>query len=119
MATITQGPLAGTDTGTPDAKADETKTEKPKAQPRDYQVGVTVKGTAEKIKSEIDRLVGDGRGEVYVVLGTAKALQPKLALQKYGQDTDLDGKYTLAAAGAFKEFTVKSEAVTKRSVKIS
>jgi len=96
----------------------DTKTEKKKAEPRDYKVMTTVSGTVDKVKTELDKL-GNEKVHVYIVHGKANALQPKLALQSYGKDRDLDGKYVLAAAGAFKEFTVKSEQETKRRVKIS
>jgi hypothetical protein len=103
-----------------DAKTDETEKPKQKAQPRDYNVMTKISGTPDKVKAELDKL-GDAKITVYVLQGTANALQPKLALGNYAKsiDGDLDGKYTLAAANSFKEFSVKSEPVTKHQVKIS
>lgn len=121
-----QGPLTASTPATPDnpvvdAPQTETAADAPKkkAEPRDYKVMVAVSGTAEKIKKAIDEHVKDGKGEVYIVQGKANALQPKLALQKYGQETDLDGDYVLAAERSFTKLSAKSEQVSKRKVRIS
>lgn len=92
-----------------------------KAEPRDYKVMTTVSGTHDKVKAAIDALPGDAKIEVYIVHGKANALQPKLALQNYAKaiEGELNGKYVLAADGAFKQFTVDSKPVTKHQVKIS
>jgi hypothetical protein len=115
MATITQGPLA---TGTSDApEATPEETEKKKAQPRDYSIGVTVKGTADKLKAAIDKHVADGRGEVFIKIGTQSSLQPKLAMAAYAKANQVDGTYDTVATGAFKSFgPLKSTTVTKNTV---
>lgn len=125
MSVTMQGPLASTpatpDNPVVDAPQTETAAEAPKkkAEPRDYKVMTAVTGTPEKVKAAIDKLDSNGKLEVYIVQGKANALQPKLALQKYGQDTDLDGDYVLAADRSFTKLSAKSEQVSKRKVRIS
>lgn len=125
MSVTMQGPLASTP-ATPDnpvvdaPQTDEAaKPEKKKAEPRDYKVMKSVSGTAEKLKKAIDECVKDGKGEIHITLGKANALQPKLALTKWGQENDLDDEYVLAAERSFTKLTAKSEQVSKRKVRIS
>jgi hypothetical protein len=104
-----------------DAKTDETEKPKQKAQPRDYNVMTKISGTPDKVKAEIDKLANGGKVDIYVVQGTANALQPKLALGSYAKsiEGEIIGKYTLAAASSFKDLTIESKPVTKHQVKIS
>lgn len=124
MATV-EAPNPFTDNaGALEAPADaeatkpEGEKEKKKAEPRDYKVMTKITGTPDKVKNELDKL-GDSKLEVYVVHGASSALQPKLALQKWGQDHELNGTYHLAAANSFKDFKASTEPVTKTRVKIS
>lgn len=118
MATMTQGPLG---TATPDAEkpktdADTEKKETKKVEPRPYQIGVPVSGTSDKLKAEIDRLVGSGRGEIVVIVGEAKGIQPKLAMKKYAQGKELSGDYQAVAhrsIATFKDVKTVSETKTK------
>lgn len=119
MATITQGPLG---TATPDAEKPKTdatteKKETKKAEPRPYQIGVPVSGTADKLKSEIDRLVGSGRGEIIVVVGEAEGIQPKIAMKKFSQKNEVEGHYQAVAHRSISKFgPLKSTTVTKNTV---
>ena len=126
MSVTMQGPLTASTPATPDnpvvdAPQAETAAEAPKkkAEPRDYKVMTAVTGTADKVKAAIDKLDSNGKLEVYIVHGAANALQPKLALTKWGQDNDLDGDYVLAADRSFTKLSAKSEQVSKRKVRIS
>lgn len=116
MATITQGPLATAKQDSEPAKPDAEKKETKKVQPRPYQIGVPVSGTADKLKAEIDRLVGSGRGEIVVVVGEAEGIQPKLAMKKYAQGKELGGDYQAVAhrsIATFKDVKTVSETKTK------
>lgn len=112
--------VAEAETTAPDAAKDEAKPEKKKVEPRDYRVMRTYKGDAESLKAAIDELYKDGdEGEIFAVIAHSTAVNPKIALEKYGRGNEVDGKYVLAAERFLAEFNAKSEPVTKRKVTIS
>jgi len=87
-------------------------------EPRDYQIGQRVKGTAEKIKAKVDELIGDGRGEVFIIVGTQSALQPRLAMKQHTKDNDVNGDYETVADRAYTKFPgLESKVESKRTVK--